>query len=239
MKSPLWLKSFFNKFSLGRGLWHVARNFYISHIALSPAERLQKYGVEAIREIHRLLSDARYPYFADYGTLLGIVRDNGFIKHDDDIDFSVPPDAPSPVKYFEALSKSQKLVFCNGFEYQGRITELTYSFKGIPVDLFFSVIEDGTIYNYAYEYVHNSPDWIPYREMRRVNGCYKARLFKGCKVIIPENFDEILTTKYGTWRVPLDFAAVGRNVVTKGLVPREYTKGFARRVDARRIKQIG
>ena len=239
MRFPKKLKDAITSFGLGKAVWRIIRGFYVKYICLTPCKRLQKYGKSAIHEVHTLLTSANLPYFADYGTLLGIVRDNGFIKNDDDIDFTVPPDAPSPVKYFEVLSKSQKLVFCSGFEYQGRITELTYSFKGIPVDLFFSVIEDGTIYNYAYEYVHNSPDWIPYREMRRVNGCYEVRIFKGCEVVIPKDFDEILTTKYGTWRVPLDFASVGRNVVTEGLVPREYTKGFARKVDARRIKEIG
>lgn len=239
MKAPTSLKKLFMKSHLGRKTWTGIRQFYLSHLVLTPNERLQKYGTEAIREIHSILTSAGLPYYADYGTLLGIVREGGFIRHDDDIDFSVPPGSPSPKCYLQTLLSSRDLVFWRGFEYRGRITELAFWYRGVPIDFFFSVVEDGVIYNYAYNDMPGREDWIPYRERREINGKFELRLINGQAVVIPENYDAILTTKYGAWRTPLDFKISGRNVVSEGLIPPEYTEGFARIVKLDRIKELG
>lgn len=233
------LKAVITSSGLGEAIWMAIRTIYVKYICLKPCERLQKYGKRAIREVHSLLTSSGLPYYADYGTLLGIVRDRGFIKHDDDIDFSVPPGSPSPEKYLEVLKASKKLIFCWGFEYHGRITELTFQYKGILIDFFFSSVEDGLIYNYVYDYTPDLIDWIPHREPRNINGRYETRNISGQAVVIPENFDEILTTKYGNWREPVDFKVCGHGIFSDGAIPPEYTDGIARKVDEKRIRDIG
>lgn len=42
--------------------------------------------VETTREVGRLLTEARVPWWVDYGTLLGLARDGRIIAHDRDVD---------------------------------------------------------------------------------------------------------------------------------------------------------
>ncbi len=49
-----------------------------------------KLGRTIIRELNRLAMGNDIPLVVDFGTLLGLVRDNDIIQWDDDIDFSAP-----------------------------------------------------------------------------------------------------------------------------------------------------
>lgn len=233
------IKNIITSSRYGKIIWEYIRELYIKYICLTPCKRLQKYGTAAIREIHTSLSTHDLPYVADFGTLLGIVREKGFITHDDDIDFTIPPNSPSPKEYMKILNKNKRLKFCWGFEYKDKITELTYLYKGIPIDFFFSCVEDGNIYDYVYMYTEGLVDWIPYRRQRILNGKYITGSINGQDIIIPDNFEDILKTTYGDWRHPVDYHTTGQSYVVSNGLPSERMDGIARKVNEFRIYEIG
>ncbi len=239
MHFPSIVKKSFVNFKIGDIIWNFSRNIYIKYICLTPCKRLQKYGIGAIYEVHNILNKYKLPYFADYGTLLGIIREKGFIKHDDDIDFTIPPNSPSPREYMEILNKSKKLKFCWGFEYKGRITELTYSYKEIPIDFFFSCVEDGCIYDYVYIYTKGGAEWIPYRQKRMINNKFIKTVVNKQEVFIPDNYEEVLKTTYGNWRQPVDFSKNKDRYNISEAIPIEYTDGLGKKVDSIRVCEIG
>ena len=170
--------------------------------------RLQKCGLEILQKVGQTLT--RHPkavYHADYGTLLGIVRENGFIRHDDDIDFSVYDGTITPHDLYSAMI-GEGFAFLRGFRYGGVVTELAFVYKKVSVDFFY-------VYNSAkgnYSQVYND-----FRSDKDCDRAYfaerlaKPRLsrietfyMKGVKVNVPENKVEFLKYAYGSgWAVPV------------------------------------
>ena len=68
-------------------------------------QTLRKLGGEAFERVYAIMSKQGYPYFANYGTLLGVVRENGYVKNDDDIDLSVPANTISAGDLVSAFQK--------------------------------------------------------------------------------------------------------------------------------------
>jgi len=233
------LKSILRSTRAGRLLYDWLLVAYKNHLWAQRCRKLRRFGPAIIREAHEILVAADLPYFADYGTLLGAVREHGFIKHDDDVDYTVPCGAPSPKHYLDAFANHPTFKFQWAFEYKGEITELTFSYNEVLVDFFFSRMEDGLAYNYAYRDTPGLVDWKPYRERRCVNGRYEDVDFVGAKLRIPENYDEILTTKYGDWHTPVSYQREGRKDDVAKAIPPEYRDGWAHQVNEARVREIG
>ena len=49
-------------------------------------DMLQDEGLDLIKSVENTLIDSNYMFFADYGTLLGIIRDHAFTSWDNDVD---------------------------------------------------------------------------------------------------------------------------------------------------------
>lgn len=172
----------------------------------SPGEHLQAYGFAAIKQVDRLFGENRITYFADSGTLLGFVREHGFIPHDFDIDLSVTEDTdPCVVK--DILVKNG-FRFYHGFSYHGRITELCFTYHGLTVDVFWTFVE-GKLHWYHSCGRFDKSIRFPHRAKQakkvlrpRVTGIIPWRI-GDLQTRIPENYTEILTAEYGPgWRVP-------------------------------------
>lgn len=54
-------------------------------------EYIHKHLIEMLELITKIFREFRIPYFVHSGTLLGVVRENNIIPHDDDIDIAVYP----------------------------------------------------------------------------------------------------------------------------------------------------
>lgn len=169
---------------------------------------LQTSGMTIYGAIHRILSEAGISYFADHGTLLGLIRENGVIPHDTDMDFSIPPD--------ESLTRVYRALSCagfrlgHGFSCCGKIAEITFAYKGLTVDFFqcHNIGEKLGHYVFVTRYDHKTGAFLgtmAHERIRPALAGLETREFGTeikATVSIPSNAVEYLTASYGNWRVP-------------------------------------
>ena len=98
---------------------------------------LKKYGVESLLLLKKRLDSMGVTWFLAYGTLVGAVKEKGFLLNDTDIDIGIVENENS-MKNVEALREDgfvlRKRFLVDGGEFA---KEETYEFRGIPIDLFY------------------------------------------------------------------------------------------------------
>lgn len=108
-------------------------------IYIDPRRRrkMRKWGLPMIDAIDRIMKANGVPYSLIYGTLLGAVREKGFIPHDNDIDMALWADE----NYDAAFAQMKEEGFVKIREISvddGRTArEETWKFHSIHVDFFF------------------------------------------------------------------------------------------------------
>lgn len=171
---------------------------------------LQDNGIELLTQIEHALRSYNdsYIYFADYGTLLGIVRDKKFISWDMDVDYGLIINNGFDWNKFESHLNNYGFKKVREYRYKNLIKEQTYSFSGLTID-FFAKIDDGknsVAYGFYTKkgYVYSNMDSRHVREVRyaRVLSVRKEE-FCGIDVTIPSNAEEYLESAYSkNWRIP-------------------------------------
>ena len=168
---------------------------------------LQEKGWEALDAVHKALA-GDFPFFVDYGTLLGLMRDHGFIPHDDDMDFGVMP-GTSPAKLLCRLLDSG-FDYKGAYEYDGKIREIAVFYHGLHIDFFF----DEPIGNEFCAFVFYAKSGVAYVKGDELTA-YRIRRpsissieeieVNGCKFFIPSNYKDILVAAYGdSWQIPVE-----------------------------------
>jgi len=167
---------------------------------------MQKHAEEIFRQVVSFTEQEGARIFAIGGTLLGIVRENGFIEHDYDIDFGVFADEITD-EFLQNLTqlhnfKPAKSDFpCFRKELLGEIVYSRYELpaliklihsSGVQVDIFLHFEEDAM-------YWHGSS--LHRWENNKFE--LKFREFLGVNVYTPVETDHYLTEHYGDWRTPV------------------------------------
>lgn len=206
----VWIQNILKTSAVGRHVYPRLQKAWRSIVIPIRRRRLHKYGYGALSRLHQLLTKNNIAYHCEAGTLLGIVRDGGFIKHDDDIDICVPPGNLSMSKVLRFFVDSgYNFVQC--LEYEGHISEFTVRDRtGISIDIFscrLPINEPTKMYQMF-------PRWSPTRKYpnERANHLLEFEYVRptGTKVVkvhdaetvIPENYVEVLDSEFGPWRVP-------------------------------------
>lgn len=189
-------------------VYATIRQEYIKCRLYQRCALLRKFGPEVIRKVHSTLERSSLPYFANGGTLLGVVREHDFIRHDDDIDYNVLAPHKNAAEYCRALLGVDGFSFKRAFEINGRIKQLVFSYKGIDVDFFFMHKEGGVLYNQLYDRFQDvqyksSSEWSTIRYVFPPISGTKEVPFAGGKICIPVNAEEVLTAVYGCWKTPI------------------------------------
>ena len=98
---------------------------------------IQKHGRELLQHVYILLTAEEVTFFVDFGTLLGIIREERLLGHDLDIDFGVIiEDAHTREKVQRAL-KNGGCELKKTFIFNGNVAEQSYTYSGIKFDICF------------------------------------------------------------------------------------------------------
>ena len=173
--------------------------------------RLQKYGFPILRELNKVLTENGVEYYIAFGTLLGIIRENNFLRHDDDIDILVKKNDVNEIPKVILFMANAGFDFKHYLVSKEGILYYTFEKYGVSIDLFTYItdLDNGRIAvdcvyldkNIKYpkpSYCSVRRNFYPLIEGRRIYS------LNGADFVIPENYDELLISMYGkNWRTPI------------------------------------
>jgi phosphorylcholine metabolism protein LicD len=166
---------------------------------------IKKHGLEALTIIHDTFEENNIVYWLDGGTLLGFVRDKGFIKKDQDIDIGIFYEEGILEKIYELL-KSKGFNINYDFTLDGIVRESRVEYKGVGIDIM-CYFEDNNGHPYMYNFNGNSVTKHLYPvEYIFDKGVFNKRIkikINDKEFYIPKNFEKVLTSNYGDWETPI------------------------------------
>lgn len=170
-------------------------------------DNIQDHGMEVLYSTQQVLKNLGIVSFADFGTLLGLIREGKLLAHDLDIDTGAIADIEQQKMVRRALEdRGYKLwrQYCVG-DY---VAEESYKIDGIKIDINYYQMtpEAATTWLFywqrGFKYKKKNHRHIvrmtysPFTEV-------KTETFQGYDIDIPINPEKLLEEKYGpTWRVP-------------------------------------
>lgn len=160
----------------------------------------QQYGLEAIEQFAKCMNENGFHYTLAFGSILGAIREHGFIKHDLDIDTYLWIDEYKPRirEYLKAYGFDMVYEFSIDNDKYGK--EETYIYKGCRIDVFYlyPAIDE---HPYCCEFIEHVKWGKIYRVPRRVEVpiTRERRLvpFESIELYIPANAEEICEYRYG------------------------------------------
>lgn len=216
IKSPIFLvkeigKKILKRVPGGRFVYEPIHQLYRNCYAVPcKKHRFRKHGYEVMKRVHTLLRSNCVPYYCACGTLLGFVRDGGFLKGERDIDIAIMPERISFAKVL-SLFLANDFSFVHAFDYKGRLLEFTVRDKtGITIDVFMHAWHPGKAGYLDTVFLRWLPE-IRYPSENANTGLLflfrgpdeiKTVEINGIEVNIPVNSEEVLDSEFGPWRVP-------------------------------------
>lgn len=165
----------------------------------------QDKAVKVFSQFCEALNEANIEYWLTFGTLLGAIREKGFISHDLDIDVAVFSDVDFEIMHEKLIRKGFKLsrkieIYTNNASEVG--FEKNYTKDSVSIDIF--------VFHKGEEYIVYTHDFLDsttiggltiYNVVRRLtlplNG-FIDYTFLNNKVLIPQNYPEYLSAHYGS-----------------------------------------
>ena len=157
--------------------------------------------LELYADVRAILAEAYgYDLFLAYGSMLGAVREGGFIGHDLDFDSAYVSKHTDGADAASELRDIALLLIDRGYDVDGLGTHLHVHPLGDPatkIDVFHHYFDaSGRMrfpFGYAGETVIGAPDWKGTQEID----------FLGSRVLVPTNAEQVVEHLYGSdWRVP-------------------------------------
>lgn len=194
---------------IGKLIYPFVQSVYKLYSIPKKRRLLQKNGLALLKLLDDTFEGIGVKYFVDYGTLLGIIRENGFIKSDDDVDVTIcDPEIDAHMLVRRFLEKG--LEFIHALEYRGRTRIVSFRWRGTSVDFYLREWSNDRSEYWIYGIYFDPRITYPGEEWnscRRV--CYPISLepkrftFKGIQIYIPYGAEEHLAFEYGkNWRTP-------------------------------------
>lgn len=157
----------------------------------------QQLTIETLVEIHRICEKYGIQYQLAFGTLLGVVRDNGLIPWDYDIDIVIP--YSERYKLIRALKEdlSERFYFCcpeineDCRPYHMRVTPKGYKSDKLHVDIFYLIgaPEDKN------ERTHFEEEMLKYYKLREYK-LVKLRDYKSIRIKLSYIYHKLLSLYY-------------------------------------------
>ncbi len=173
-------------------------------------ENFHKYSLAALKAFDSCLIEHKIPYTLIFGSLLGAIREKGFIKHDLDIDVALFNKDRTPILY-EILNDAGFKIIRRFIIDDGSLgCEETFEFAntGVTIDIFY-ICQPIELYPYCCCW-NKAQGCATYREsVEKIGGVYPRLIdqpvsyamrrvpFENIEVSITENFEECLEFAYG------------------------------------------
>lgn len=187
----------------------VYRKLIYNKIRQKEIAKFQRNALMVLTQFDEVLRESKVPYCLFWGSLIGAVREHGFIKHDCDIDVAV---------WKSDYSEKLKEAFLNhGFSHKHRFLvddgqygmEDTFEKDGVSIDVFYFYVdkENGMPYCTSFDYMEDCVTWKEciqkhnnikvYKFYYDLPRDFKYVPFETIKLPIPSNYDGILRSYYG------------------------------------------
>ena len=167
------------------------------------------HGFETLKLITQGLNQQQVKYWVDCGTLLGLIREGGLLKHDMDIDLGIL--ASDYSEKIDAIFLESGFNLWRTIHLKGSnlLVEKTFLYKKIRIDLFMYQLVENEMISYTAD---NHPYLVSKyhlaaEEYMAIPNAYtyqptKPMMIAGSKFMVPENPEKLLEELYGDWRVP-------------------------------------
>lgn len=200
-----------NKASKIPGVKALLKPIYYPIKALFEKSQRKKFlsnGLSVLQRFDRCLEKLNIEYTLAFGTLLGAVREKGFIKHDLDIDVYVWGSQHSERMVAGLKSAGFDLIHSFVVEDGSIGREETYKCDGVAIDIFY-LYEDGGEYPYCCDFgtIDKCPTLnlcmqkygrVKVRRLELPVTRERVRVpFESIELYIPANAHEILRFRYG------------------------------------------
>lgn len=171
-------------------------------------KKFQKNALNVLTEFDRICKECGINYCLFWGSLIGAVREHGFIPHDFDIDVAI-------WKYNYSLEFKQALLKA-GFIHKHRFLiddgesgmEDTFEKEGVAIDIFYFYKDNNNrSYCTSFDYMDDCITWEEcikkfgnvkiYRFYFDLPSTFEYVSFDKIKLPIPHNYDSILRQYYG------------------------------------------
>ena len=162
-------------------------------------QQLLKENYHSVLKIIYSSDISNYDIWLDFGTLLGMYRDKGLIKHDQDMDFGII------IEDYNDFQEKENLLLCNGFKktrelyYDNEIMEISYDYNGLNVDFIIYKREGNCVKSVVVGYLLdalNRPCKFESSKYAIAFSGLKEHDVDGIKVKIPVNTHEYLEDQY-------------------------------------------
>ena len=167
-----------------------------------------KNGKEVLQQFDAAMKDGDYFYTLAFGTMLGAVREKGFIKHDLDIDVYMWNEDWTPQLRTHLKKHGFELIHNFLVDNGASGREETYAKNNISIDIFY-IYPPIDQYPYCCDFlmypgtatfrqsVEEHGGLIPRRIQLPIKKERTSAQFEGLPLYIPLNYDEILSYRYG------------------------------------------
>ncbi len=186
--------------SVSAFIFKGAHKKYTSAMLKPIEDAYRNYGLEAISEFDKCMRENNHPYTLAFGSILGAVREQGFIKHDLDIDtfMWIENFTPDLIKDLKKAGFTWSSHYSVSNDKYGR--EDTFSYKGVNIDIFYLYPKINN-YPYCCDFVHEKGmkkhERLPRRIELPVSKERKLVPFETLELYVPENAEELCEFRYG------------------------------------------
>lgn len=202
------IKKVLKSCALGRLVYEPLHKCYRLYSVPHRRKMLQRRGYQVLRKLKDTFEKNDIPGFLAAGSLLGFVRDGGFMPHDDDIDVGVLPSKWTAAGLLQTLVEKEGYKFEFAFMFRGKTIEFKVSWLGVPIDVFCYERNGEDLYCTCFYY-------FPERKYPKANANTPWRIHEynittlktislnGVDFPVPAEPEKVMAQLYGeSWRVP-------------------------------------